>query len=197
MTDDAIAGIFDSITPEDFHRDTSALRSIDLPTTPVRASGAALFKKWLVSMVQLCVDDASADKFINFSVLQRPEQTRIFRPDEDETPSMYAARLTREAEEMGAKWFFCAVIAPGRTFVNRPDDELDHNPTPEQIDAAIDDGRLTLGICWLAIRHDDEGADQCAGMIQLDDQAKPGQKIEGELDETNVYYHVLGDAHAE
>jgi len=181
---DDIERLFADITPEDFHRDTSAIG--DLRLGPPHDE---LFDRFVDDLVFLAKERASKDgEFNPFAVLRSEDRQRVFLADGDETPDAWAARLHREASAMQAVWFYVALLSPGRVYEGDRPDTIER--TEQAIDAALDDGRLSLGLAWLAARID--GTTR-AGLIDIMADGKPGDCTEGALDaDDNPFVTVLG-----
>jgi hypothetical protein len=183
---DAIERFFNEITPEHFFRDTSAIGDLRMGTP-----SADQFDRFVTDLVFLTNERASKDgEFNPFAVLRSAERQRIFLADADETPDAWAARLHREATDMNAVWFYVALLSPGRVYEGDQPESIER--TEDAIDAALDDGRLSLGLAWLAVRRDTDGEANRAGLIALDQDGKPGENTEGVLDpDGNPFAHVL------
>lgn len=179
---DAIERLFADITPEHFHRETSAIDDASVHLD------ACSFDEFVNQLVSITFRRASEKiEFSPFAVLRNDARQRIFLADGDETPDAWAKRLHREATDMDASWFFVALLSPGRTYEgDRPEDIP---RTDADIDAALDDGRLKIALAWLAVGDDGDRA----GLISLDDKGMPGECTEGEIDgEGNPFMQVLG-----
>jgi hypothetical protein len=190
---DDISKAFDTLTPEDLIRDTSA---IDISTLDEPAIGSTAWESWVTDLVLIAQKRAREGNFWAFAQLGSALERRIFVADGDETPEMWSARLHREAVQSKATWFFLSMLAPARSY-NEDGEVPDHiEPTAEEINRAIDDGELEIGVCWLAQRADEQGSSQRAGIITLDESGRPLDQTEGLLTEDNTFYHVLDRDHA-
>lgn len=75
--------------------------------------------------------------------LHRPEELRVYEPDDGETVREFFVRLQSEAAAMGATWFGTAMACPSAPAV------VDVDPHDQQsIDAAKERGELSSNLCW-------------------------------------------------
>lgn len=193
MTDDEIAQAFETISVEDFLRDTSAMGTIKYTPEQERfTTGRNNFMGFVDAQILRCHERAEGPGFHAFSTLHSRSEQRHYHPDDDETAPQYAKRLAREAQEMHATWFFTAMLAPGRAYDPDQGEPPDIDPDdPEQLQEALASGLVHLSICWFAESTDDNLIR--SGIIILDD-GKPVHSVEGQIDpEANPFQYVLGD----
>ena len=193
--DDEIAQAFEGISVEDFLRETSAMdRTTYGPEHAHFTVGRNNFNGFVDAQVRRCHERAHRGGFHAFSTLHNKVEQRHYHPDDDETAAHYAQRLTREAQEMDASWFFTAMLAPGRAF--NPDEEEPEEIDPDDpvaLQAALDAGLVRMSICWFAQSNDDRQPFCRSGIIILDDAMEPESAVEGEIDaENNPFHYVMG-----
>lgn len=182
---DEFKNMFDNITPEDFIRDTSAVERVPFPkhvqnmNLNISELGFTLF---LRTFLDNCRRDAvTSDDFTPRAVLVNTDEQRIFHGEGDEAPVDFANRLQREAIAMNAHWMAVALVCPARAIMpgqTPPDvavDDLD------AIYSALEEGELSMGICWTAHRV---GGEYHGGIIHLTDDGRPGEEVEGVMDES-------------
>lgn len=108
----AIKAVFDSITPEHFERETSAISEADLTAFEAQLDfdtyGDYCMRHLHVAFV------AGNGHVQPFALLQNETMLRVFAADDDETFRHFADRLKREAHQMVASRFFLAGVLDGR-----------------------------------------------------------------------------------
>lgn len=196
MDEDDIAQVFADIKPEDFERETSARDRITY--TPEQyhiTTGRNNFDGFVDAHVRR--SKAAALKpsgFHAFSTLHSSTEQRHFHPDDDETASQYASRLAREANDMQATWFYTAMLAPGRAYVDGEDPPDVDADDPEALTAALESGVLHLSICWYAEDSEEDPPLRRSGIIVLDEAGHPASEVEGEIDaDSNPFHYVMGN----
>jgi hypothetical protein len=192
---DDITKAFIDISPEDFLRETSAVKSVDYPPAAIRlglSQGRDNFNRFVEANLESCRADAAHEHgFHSFSALSSHDKQRHFRPDDDETPVDYAKRLARESAQMDATWYFTAMVAPGRSFtgeVTPQDLDLDDL---DAIDRALNDGELSVGICWSAGCREVAESAYRGGILYLDADGLVANEVEGELDPSTDAFHAI------
>lgn len=195
MNEDEIAQAFESITPEDFHRETSALDRLTYsPDQGHFTAGVNNFNGFVDAHVRRSKDATHKPSgFHAFSTLHNTTEQRHYHPDDDETANQYASRLNREAQEMGATWFYTAMLAPGRAYTEEESPPEIDADNPEELAAAIEAGVLHLSICWFAQSNEQDPPFLRSGIIVLDSDGHPISEIEGEIDaDSNPFHNVMG-----
>jgi hypothetical protein len=188
---DDISEAFRSISMDDFIRDTSAVKVVDLTLEQQTSTGLDSFHKFTNALIEGCTDSLEQGAFTAFGVLHNATHERYFYPDDDETAYHFAARLKREASMMTATWCFAAVMTPGRTY-NSTDEDLLEPIDPdnrEQISDLLAAGILQVGVCWYSEIHEDDVRHRRSGMIMADN---PEEQVEGDIDaEHNPFHQIL------
>jgi hypothetical protein len=186
---DEITKMFDDIRPEDFFRETSAVQTVRVPGR-VRQLGLDKsnvgFEKFIRDQLTQCRIDAhqSQEFFTPRAVLANSDEWRIFHGEDDEVPADFAQRLKREAAQMNAHWSFVAMVSPARAIL--PGQTEPPPIDPDDADAvfnALQDGALQYGVCWTAGNVTNGPLEYRGGIIYLDDDGKPGNEVEGAMDE--------------
>lgn len=164
MSDDQIQDFFDNLDPNDFARETSAIDETQLPQ---KQAGAAAFVLFVDANIKGVMDDFNEQTpqvpWQAVAVLQSSDVRRIFTPDDDETNSMFMSRLHREAQQLGAQWFFLAMVGPV-VFATAAD---------------IDNAQEVDAIMWYAEAHEPSFQHIRQGMISIDG-IKCGINYEGD-----------------
>lgn len=190
--DDDISEAFQRISMDDFLRNTSAVKSVDLTLEDQRgATGLDNFHKFTNALVKQCADNLEQSEFHAFGILHNKTAERYFYPDDDETAYHFAGRLHREAQDMSATWCFAAVLTPGRTYDSDDEDLLEpiDPDNREQISDLLSAGVLQLGACWYSEIHEKDVRHRRSGMIMMDN---PEEQVEGDINEEhNPFHHVL------
>lgn len=196
MDEDDITQVFADITPEDFHRDTSALDRLTYdPGQAHFTSGINNFNGFVDAHVRRSKEASHKPSgFHAFSTLHNPTEQRHYHPDDDETAQQYASRLAREASEMQATWFYTAMLAPGRAYMEGetpPEVDADN---PDELAAALESGLLHLSICWFAQSNEQDPPFRRSGIIVLDEEGHATDEVEGEIDaDCNPFHFVMGN----
>jgi len=189
---DDISEAFQHISVDDFLRDTSAVKAVDLSLEDqATAVGLDNFHKFTNALIEQCADSVEQSEFTAFGILHNATHERYFYPDDDETAHHFAARLRREAQDMTATWCFAAVMTPGRTYDADDEDLLEpiDADNKEQISDLLAAGVLQVGVCWYSEIHEDAVRHRRSGMIMVDN---PEEQVEGDIDEEhNPFHHVL------
>lgn len=197
MTDnDDITQAFSKISVDDFLRDTSAWDTITYTTEQAHyTSGRNNFMGFVDAQVRRCYERAEGPGFHAFSTLHSTVEQRHYHPDDDETAPQYASRLSREAKDMSATWFFTAMLAPGRAYDPSEGEPPDIDPdNPEELAAAIASGAVHMSICWFAQCNENNESFRRSGIIILDEDGHPSSSAEGQIDAAaNPFHDVLED----
>lgn len=125
---DQYDGIFDHLRPEDFAITTTASLSKDGAFTPEQFSE---FVEEQLHAVRwgFVVSDG---QIIPVGVLASPTVQRVFVPDDDETLGDFLQRIKREADLIGAQWFFFAMESQSKTFkASDLDVDPENPPAPD------------------------------------------------------------------
>lgn len=180
--------MFEDIRPEDFFRETSAVQTIRVPGR-VRSLGLDKsdvgFEKFIRDQLTQCRIDARQDNdFIPRAILANSDEWRIFHGEDDEVPADFARRLSREANAMNAHWMFIAIVSPARAVLPGQTEPPPIDPdNADAIFAALQSGELSYGVCWTAASVSNGPLEYRGGIIYLNDDGKPGDEVEGEMDE--------------
>ncbi len=151
MTDD-ITGIFDDLSPEDFKSTTTAFTEISRTNVGLDAFNAFVDEQ--LRAVQISYATAKGD-MAPVAVLANDSIQRLYVPSDEETLQNYLDRLSEEAKQMGATWFFISrPTQVGSHLVGS--DEVHDATTAETIQEAKEQGALQRGLFWYADRREDE-----------------------------------------
>lgn len=169
-------GFFDHLTPQDFHRETSARHVAVIDEQP--------FDKFVESSLDALrlAYHASDGQPNPVAVLISKDGRRIFAPDDDETLGQYIDRLAREARKYEAHTLFTAWLTEGGTYDGDTQHEVGTDEGLEQVE------NMQEVLYWYAqhkrtIRH---------GIMALDQgntgdvHEAPGQHA------AHVYRQILG-----
>jgi hypothetical protein len=182
-----ITKMFEGIRPEDFLRETSAVRTVNIPAA-IRSLGLEAsevgFELFIQNQLAACRKDVTdRDEFVPRAVLGNSDEWRIFHGEDDEVPDDFARRLNRESNTMNAHWCFTALIAPGRALLpgqtEPPPLDSDDTTAMEQ---AIREGLVRLGVCWTAASVLNGPLTYRGGIIYLDNDGLPDGEVAGDMD---------------
>lgn len=178
--------MFENITPEDFFRETSAVRRVAVPPhvkdNELHHTSSG-FEGFIRAHVTECRRLATQNKMVPLAWLANMDEHRLFHGEDDEVPADFARRLHREATQMNAHWSFVALIAPARAIL--PGQTEPPMIDPDDLSAVregIESGQLSVGICWTAGSVDNGPLEYRGGIIYLDMHGQPGDQVEGEMD---------------
>lgn len=179
MMDDDFSGIFDHLTPEDFHLDTSAIQEVARENKGIEA-----FNEFVDEQIRsLQVSYVAAQGEVRpIAILASPTVQRVFTPDGDELLNDFVARLKRESRWIGATWFFFSK----KTLVGRhlvESDRVHDTNDPEVVQKAIDEGRMQVGMFWHAERREGDERHHRSG-IMLPEGNGLGPSVEGPATQT-------------
>lgn len=192
MSDDDLTGIFDSITPDMFSLETSAIDE-----TEGRFVGTDAFNASVDERIR-GVRAAFASSFgqVNpLAVLTNRTTQRVFVPDQDENLGMFLERLKREAAMMSAHWFFFAKRNVFSIYYPADEDDERHDvASSASLEAAAQRGsEPEEGILWYAESR--EGAEQMHrhGALRIAGN-KIGEATEGDGNQTIGVFSLILDA---
>lgn len=180
--------MFENIRPEDFIRETSAVKTLKVPdrakSLGLHTSGVGFEKFIQDALSQARIDARQNDDFTPRAVLANSDEWRIFHGEDDEVPADFARRLSREATAMNAHWMFVALVSPARAILPGQTEPPPIDPDDtDAIMAALRDGQLSYGICWTAGSIANGPLEYRGGIIYLDLDGKPGDEVEGQMDQ--------------
>lgn len=183
---DHIANMFENIRPEDFFRETSAVKTETIQAVSrnlgLHASELG-FELFVRAQLDRCREEASTGEFIPQAVLANSDEYRFFHGEDDEVPADFARRLQREAKTMNAYRMFVAIVSPARAILpgQTPPPLID----PDDMDAvreALVSGELRFGVCWTAANGHGADIDYRGGIVYLDDDGNPTDEVQGDMD---------------
>lgn len=135
-SDAEIARFFDSITPEDFLT-PPAVGASTVEKEPYPRHGANEFERFTLANLHRLVEDEEP-----FAALHNGTYLRRYEPTHDEDLAEFLVRVTKEAKQHGAKWFF--VGTPGEASMGTVFD-----PTNERdVERARSEGHMMSVTNW-------------------------------------------------
>ena len=189
--------MFENIRPEDFFRETSAVKTEAIPEAvkKLRLPSTDLgFQVFIRQQLDRCRAEASEGEFTPQAVLANTDEYRYFHGEDDEVPADFARRLQREAKQMNAHRAFVALVAPARALMpGQAAPEIDPDDL-ESVSEALISGALQLGVCWTASSFNEAGQSYMGGIIYLDDLGMPAGEVSGDMDPdiADPFLEVLG-----
>ena len=170
---------FDSLDIADLFNTTTAVNSLthsESERASLEKKGA--FERFCKKMQDSTMLAASIGTFKTFAVLVSSDVKRFFRANDGETVEQFAARLRGEAISMNARWSYVAMLAP-YAVGNVPPDVRSEDMS--SILGAVEDGILSMGICFFAERGADEKRIKRSGVIELDKTGSPISMMSGDV----------------
>lgn len=190
---DEISEAFQDVSVADFERKTSAVAEQAYGDDFTDVTRGVTHWNTFVDGLLLVSRSAAAKpgEFQPWAVLHSPNMQRTYVPDADETVVQFSERLRREAHDMGATWFFTAILSCGRAYNSDEDPPTIDPDNIDELQDALDRGEIEVAICWYAELREGGDTKHRAGIIGFTDGA-PNQGIEGDIDaDKNPFHYVL------
>lgn len=159
---DEYTGIFDSITPQDFILESTAVSETERANHGADAFNAFVDEQMRAVRTAFMASEGNLQPI---ALLANQTTQRAFTPDDEETVGEFIKRLNREAKHMGAMWTFYACKTLVQTEQVDPS-ELTDATDRDEVQAAIAAGTMAPGVLWYAERREGDEEHRRQGVMK-------------------------------